>query len=319
MFSKSQLASAALSIDAVHDARHQLGDRPLARESIPYIVVLPEEQIAFFTYTWVSKDSVAGAALAIFGPGVGSAPIQQRLADRPVASDMNFDRWEIEGSSLRHDLKFEQAQVRWDSPAATVDFSFEASHLPYAYGSHPHGCPAYAADNRIEQSGRVKGTLRLGSREILFDATGHRDHSWGTRDWFAMQHYEWFVGQVGDDVSVHFWHIQALGRTEIRGYAYKEGLLAAVTGVEVAVEFDKDYWQQRYTAKITDEAGRLTTVSAEVFGHYTLVPDPGFHLRESGGRATIDGKQGVGWMEVAWPAAYLEHLGKATYAKAASC
>jgi hypothetical protein len=101
-----------------------------------------------------------------------------------------------------------------------------------------------------------------------------------------------------------------LGRTEVRGYVYKLGLMAAVVSVDVAVEFDKDYWQRRYSAKILDEAGRVTTMTTEVFGHYTLAPDPGFHLRESGGRATIDGKQGVGWMEIAWPTAYLEHLGK---------
>src|SRR5262249_23180262 len=152
-FKNSQLANPALTIDAVHDARHRLGDRPFARESIPYIVVLPAEQIAFFTYTWVSKDSVAGAALAILGPGVGAAPIQQRLPDRPVPAEMNCDRWEIEGLLLEHDLKFGRAHVRWHTPAATVDFRFEASHPPYAYGSHPHGCPPYAADDRIEQSG----------------------------------------------------------------------------------------------------------------------------------------------------------------------
>jgi hypothetical protein len=310
MFSPTQLASPSLTIDAVHDGRHKLGVRPLARESIPYIVVLPEEQIAFFTYTWVSKDSVAGAALAIFGPGVGGPPVQQRLADRPVSMEMDFDRWEIEGFSMAHDLRFDRARVHWETPEARIDFDFEASHPPYAYGSHPRGCPPYAADNRIEQSGRVKGTLALGKRNISFDATGHRDHSWGVRDWYAMQHYEWFVGQAGDDISVHFWHIQALGRTEVRGYVYKDGLMAPVTAVDVEVEFDKDYWQHRYAAKLTDEAGRVTIVTTEVFGHYTLVPDPGFHLRESGGRSTIDGKRGVGWMEVAWPAAYLEHLAK---------
>jgi hypothetical protein len=153
-----------------------------------------------------------------------------------------------------------------------------------------------------------KGTLRLGDRVISFHATSHRDHSWGTRDWLAMQHYEWFVGQVGNDVAVHFWHLQALGQTEIRGFVYKNGLMAAVADVDVEVEFDKEYWQQRYTAKIVDEEGRVTEVSTQVFAHYTLVPDPSIHLRESGGRATIDGKQGVGWMEVGWPKAYLDHI-----------
>src|SRR3546814_18745026 len=77
-----------MEVDVVHDGRHVLPDVAMGRESIPYIVVLPEHRIAFFTYTWVSKDSVAGAALAVFGPGVGDEPIQQRLADRPVSPDM---------------------------------------------------------------------------------------------------------------------------------------------------------------------------------------------------------------------------------------
>src|SRR6266404_6301456 len=113
MFQSIQLANPNLSIDAIHDGRHDLGAKPLARESIPYIVVLPDEGIAFFTYTWVTKDSVAGAAMAIFGPGVGSAPIQLRLADRPVPRDMNFDGWSIEGFKMEHDLKFDRARVRW--------------------------------------------------------------------------------------------------------------------------------------------------------------------------------------------------------------
>jgi hypothetical protein len=308
MFNSSQLANANLSIDAVHDGRHQLGNNPLGRESIPYIVVLPEEGIALFTYTWVSQKGVAGAAAAIFGPGVGPEPIQQRLADRPVPAEMNFDNWVIEGFSLEHDLKFDRAKVRWQTAAATIDFIFEASHPPYAYGSHPRGCPSYAADDRIEQAGRVQGTLALGDRLISFDATGHRDHSWGTRDWLAMQHYEWFVGQVGNDIAVHFWHLQALGRIEARGFVYKHGVMAAVSDVAVSVEFDQDYWQQRYVAKITDDAGRTTVVSAQVFAHYTLVPESTFHLRESGARAVIDGEQGVGWMEVGWPKTYLDHI-----------
>jgi hypothetical protein len=125
-----------------------------------------------------------------------------------------------------------------------------------------------------------------------------------------MQHYEWFVGQVGDEIAVHFWHLQALGRTEMRGYVYKDGVMAAIVDVDVAVEFDRSYWQTRYTATITDTAGRATRLTTQVFAQYTLAPDPGFHLRESGGRSVIDGKPGVGWMEIAWPVSYLEHIGR---------
>lgn len=308
MFDNASLADPAMAIDPVHDGRHVLADRPHTRESIPFIVVLPEHQIAFFTYTWVSKDSEAGAALSIFGPGVGDKPIQHRLADRPVPRDMDFDAWQIDGFSMQQDLQFNRAHLRWETPEATVEFDYESSHPPYAYGADPRGCPSYCADNRIEQSGKVSGRLTIGDRVIDFTGTGHRDHSWGRRDWVAMQQYEWFVGQVGDEISVHFWHLHALGQTEVRGYIYKDGKMALVEQVDVKVRYDDAYWQTGYSATIVDSAGRTTTIETKVFATSALIPDPAIVLRESGGTSVIDGKAGVGWMECAWPTAYLDHI-----------
>lgn len=308
MFDEKMWAEPGMAVESQNDGRHALPGGGFGRESIPYIVVLPEHQIAFFTYTWVSADSVAGAALAVFGPGVGGDPIQQRLADRPVPADMNFDDWRIEGFEMRQDLRFHTAHLRWETPEATVEFDFEAFHPPYAYGSDPRGCPAYCATDRIEQAGRVKGVLRIGDREIAFDATGHRDHSWGTRDWVPFQQYEWFVGQVGDEVAVHFWRFHALGKEHLRGYVYKDGVASRVAQVAVDVRYDEQFWQKSYSAEILDEAGRTTTVETDVFGHYTLKPVPDCSLNESGGRSRIDGRDGVGWMECCWPTAYLDHI-----------
>ena len=114
MFDDIKLSRPDLAIDPVHDNRHALDDVPFARESIPYIVVLPEEGIKAFIYTWVNKESEAGAALAIFGPGVGDEPIQQRLPDRKVPEDMDFSNWQIDSFSLRQDLEFKHADIRWE-------------------------------------------------------------------------------------------------------------------------------------------------------------------------------------------------------------
>jgi hypothetical protein len=308
MFDIAMLAEPEMATDPANDGRHALPNIAMGRESIPYIVVLPEEQIAFFTYTWVTADSKAGAALAIFGPGVGDKPIQQGLADRPVPTDMNFDNWVIDGFTMKQDLKMDKAHIRWETPEAMVEFDFEAFHPAYAYGSDPRGCPSYCATDRIEQAGSVKGTLRIGERVINFDATGHRDHSWGTRDWIPFQQYEWFVGQVGTETSVHFWHFHALGKEHLRGYVFKDGLMSRVDKVDVNVTYDDQYWQMGYVATVTDATGRETTIETEVFGHHTLVPHPKLSLNESGGHAKIDGKIGVGWMECAWPTSYLNHI-----------
>jgi hypothetical protein len=308
MFDIAVLAESELAIDPKHDGRHKLPDTEHGRESIPYIVVLPDEQIAFFTYPWVSARGEAGAAFAIFGPGVGDTPIQQRLVDRPVPADMNFDNWQIDGFSMKQDLKMDKAHVRWETPEAMVDFEYEAFHPAYAYGSDPRGCPSYCATDRIEQAGRVTGTLRIGQRTIDFEATGHRDHSWGTRDWIPFQQYEWFVGQVGDEVSVHFWHFHALGKEHVRGYVFKDGLMSLVDTVAVEVTYDDQYWQTAYRAEIVDKAGRSTRIETKVFGTYCLVPHPEISLNESAGRTLFDGKPGIGWMECAWPTRYLEHI-----------
>jgi hypothetical protein len=296
------------TIDPVNDGRHVLPDRPLMRESIPYCVVMPKEKIALFTYTWVNKDSVAGAAFGLWGPGVGAQPITAYLPDRPVPHDMNFDGWRIEGFSMRQDLAFQTAEVRWEGPEASVDFRFEAFHPPYAYSSHAGGCPPYAADDRIEQSGRITGTLRIGDRVIDIRTMGHRDHSWGTRDWGALHFYRWLQSQAGDDMSVHFWEFYALGERQLRGYVCKSGLMAEITTLDLQWQGDAQFNHTAFQADIVDEAGRHTRVDAKVFGVYPLVPDPDFVLNEGAAEIMIDGVPGSGWLEFGWPRPYLEHV-----------
>src|SRR3546814_7007879 len=142
---------------------------------------MPKEKIALFTYTWVNKDSVAGAAFGVWGPGVGGEAITGYLPDRPVPRDMNFDAWQIEGFSMRQDLAFETAEVRWEGPEASVDFRFEGFHPPYAYSTHAGGCPPFAADARNEPSGRIPGTVSICHRELDIRPLGHRMTSRGTR------------------------------------------------------------------------------------------------------------------------------------------
>ncbi|GAB3326299.1 DUF7064 domain-containing protein [Haliea atlantica] len=310
MYDLNSLSRPSLFIDPVNDGRHKLENKPLARESIPYIVVLPEHKIAFFTYTWVDKDSNAGAALAVFGPGVGDKPIQQKLADRPVPADMDFDNWQIEGFSMKQDLNFDKAEVVWNNDKVALNFSYEAYHPAYAYSAHKDGCPDFVASNRIEQSGLVKGELTFGGKTINFEATGHRDHSWGTRDWATMMHYHWFVGQTTDGVSVHFWNLMAQGTRFLHGYVFKDNVQAQVSDVEIDVEFDDQYLQKSFVAKVTDELGRVTDIAGEFFGVNALVPDERIVLNEGGGAATFDGVSGAGWLEVQWHTTYLEHVRK---------
>jgi len=309
MFDNSVLANPKLALDPAHDGRHVLRDEPKARESVPYLLNLPDEGIALFTYTWVNRASEAGAVLAVFGPGAGPQPIVDHLADRPVPAGMNLSDWQIGNFKLQQDLKFDRAHVQWTADKASLDYHFEASHPPYSYGRDDRGCMAYVADDRIEQSGRAVGTLTLGDRVIRFDTTGHRDHSWGTRDWHVFQHYKWVHAQAGRDVSVHFWIVEAMGRTELRGYVYKAGRMALVTDVDFHFDYVGKLDVTGFEATITDEDRRVTHMSAKIVSRFQLYPDPACCLNENAGSAMIDGKRGVAWVEMFWPDAYRNHIG----------
>ncbi|WP_374413779.1 hypothetical protein [Novosphingobium colocasiae] len=308
-FAEITLTRPELTLDAVHDGRHPLSTAIANdRESIPMLAHLPDEGIAFFTYTWVNAASEAGAAVFLFGPGVGPEPIVIGLPDRPVPADMNFSEWKIEGFEMKHDLQFGTARCRFTNDRVALDFTFEGAHPPYAYAGSAGGCPSYCATNRIEQSGRVWGTLLIDGRTIAFDTTGHRDHSWGTRDWKAMQNYRWFQGQAGPGVSVHFWHLNALGQTRLIGYVFKDGVMAEVTNLDFDLAFDDRFLQRSLTATITDDAGRTTSLAAEFYAHAPLIPSPDLVLNEAAATITVDGKPGVGWLECAWPTDYLAHI-----------
>lgn len=309
MFDNVELTRDELTVAAEHDGRHSLDPaKPLDRESIPILVHLPEEGIAFFSYTWVNNKSEAGAALAFFGPALGDEQITVGFPDRKVSEDMDFSNWEIEGFRMSNDLEFGTAKVEFKNDEVELDFTFEGSHPPYAYSSHKDGCPAYCADDRIEQSGRAVGKLVLRGKTYEFDTTGHRDHSWGTRDWKAFQHYRWFQGQAGPDVSIHFWHLDALGTVSLFGYVFKDGVMAEVVDLDFDLEKFENFRQKRIVATLTDDAGRTTEIEADFYAHGTLIPSPDVTLNESAARMIVDGKEGVGWMEHAWQTDYLAHI-----------
>lgn len=301
------------SLDPVNDGRHSLRDMPLERESIPYTFVLPEHDIAAFCYTWVNKDHKAGSAFVVFGAGAGDKPIAEAVDGIEVSPSMNFDDWRVGTVHLQHDLKFQKAEMRLEGTGAGIHAHFEALHQPYAYGFHPDGCPDYAATNRIEQAGRVHGTVRIGDRRIAFETYGARDHSWGTRDWEMPQHWKWLHAQAGPDLCLHFWEFQARGRTELRGYVFSEGKMAEIDAIRTEFTQDDQYYQQHIEVRIHDSAGRVTTLEGDHYAHFPLIPGPHTVLNEGAMRCKINGRPGVGWSEFMWPTSYLEHLRKTRY------
>ena len=295
-------------LDPVHDGRHHLRNLPLERESVPYVFAIPEQKICAFVYTWVSKDNLAGSIFVAYGPGIGEQPIVEAIDNVEMDASRNFDDWQVGCVHIKQDLKLNRAQIRVASKRVTLEASFQSAHPAYAYGFHTDGCPSYAATNRLEQAGWIQGVLRIDGKAIEFDTTGARDHSWGTRDWETPQHWKWLHAETASGTCVHFWQINARGRTDLRGYVFSDGRMAEVESVDIEFEVDAEYRQKRIVAQVVDRQGRTTSVSGDFFAHYTLIPGPHTTLIEAGLQCAIDGVPGAGWAEFMWPTSYLEHL-----------
>jgi hypothetical protein len=304
----TQAARPIPQTDPTNDGRHALRDLPLERESIPYVIALPEHGIATFVYTWVTKDNLAGAAFLAYGPGIGDEPLMEKVDGITMGADKNFDDWQVGPLHLKQDLQLKTAQLTARGQRVTLDATFTAAHPAYAYSSHADGCPDWAATDRLEQAGTIKGTMVIDGNTYAIDTTCARDHSWGTRNWDTPQHWKWLHAQAGPETCVHFWKIEARGRTVLRGYVLRDGLMAEVTDVDVDWENDDQYRHKSIDAQVRDTAGRTTRVTGKYFAHFPMPPVPTCTLMEGAMSCEIDGAPGVGWSEFMWPTAYLEFL-----------
>lgn len=297
-----------LRAHAKDDLRHVLRQDPVARESIPYMVVLPEEQLTAFVYTWVNADSKGGAACCVYGPGIGPEPILEKIDGLDIPRDMDFTDWRVGDVVVRQSKPLEVVDVTYTGKRLSFEMHFEGMHPAYGYGGHPKGCPKAHADDRFEQSGLVTGAITVDGRRIPFNTTGHRDHSWGTREWNAIQHWKWFQGQSGTDVSVHFLDILVAGKSHLRGYIYKEGKLSEVTRIDFDFEHDAALNPLTMDMLVHDEAGRSIRVRGKKVASYPFLIGPQTINIQSGMDLEFDDKPGVGWLELSWPKAYVDYM-----------
>lgn len=310
MIDRNVLANPKLWLDPSNDGRHTLRDAPLMRESIPYIISLPEENLAAFVYTWVDRNNVAGYACAIFGAALPNGPFVGRVDGFQMTAEDNFDDWKMGDFILRQDLKMDKAYVSWKADGAALEFEFEATHPAYGFANDPRGCWDFFADDRLEQGGTCKGTITIGDRVVAFDTTAHRDHSWGTRDWEMTHHWKWLVAQSGKDIALHVFQMYVRGRIELRGFVFKDNKMSEVTGFECDFELDDELRQKSLNGTITDALGRTTTFTSTCFAVQPLLPEPTTYLYEGALDMVIDNKKSVGWVEFKWPSYEIEHARK---------
>jgi hypothetical protein len=286
------------------DLRHQLRPGPHARESLFYNVLLPDEGLMVFVYTWVDAADRAGHLFAVVGDN--NERLVFSAVDGVDVGGRDFDDWAVRGLWLRHTDLLRTAEFGVDIEGASLRATFTGTHEAFDYAQNADGCPAFIADNRFEQSARVTGELVLDGRTIPFDTTGHRDHSWGTRDWDTIQDWKWISAQAGDGVSLNVMQLHARGETTRHGYVFRDRVLEPVVDVRTRAEYDDNWWQTALHLTVTDAGGRQTELTARRYALLRFDAGERLTLHEAGCRGTIDGRAAVVHFEAGWDRAYAQ-------------
>lgn len=298
------------------DLLHDISGSPHGRESLLWTSPIPDEKLLVFTYAWRHADTGDwGRLLAVGGDDI-DRPLALAFDDGLAFEGDDLDDCVVGGLRIRQPEPLTVAEVSFASDDVDYACRFTGLHAPFSWHENRGGCPSWAADDRYEQSVATEGRLRVAGRDVAIAGHGHRDHSWGTRDWRALQHWKWMNAATDDgEVSLHAWDSLALGNRQILGYVNRGGEMSLIEDIDVSVELDDRLVHRAVRAAITDAEGRETRFEATYAAGWQ-VPVEHLFMNEIGMHAEIDGASAVAHVELGWPQAYVRQYTEAASAAA---
>ncbi|HVS28513.1 MAG TPA: phosphotransferase [Solirubrobacteraceae bacterium] len=269
----------------------------------------------------VSEDGALGAYVRVgLVPNLGHTVYTAYIvgADRPAIAILDYaaqlpgEGLAIANDRFRSDLICEEPLKRFRATIAGSGESFNDHSAPLrGQAGEPvaveldlvwetEGEPyQYRIATRYEMPCRVSGTIKIGDEVLQLNGPGQRDHSWGPRDWWAMD-WTWLSAHLDDDtriqgIELRFPELPAIGL----GYEQQAGV---VTELE-AVKVDYAIAENRLVGTTRTEiapTGTQLEFAPIAFGALRIEAPDGRVCefpRAMARVSTPDGRTGLGWIE----------------------
>ena len=290
------------------DLRHRPVAGERTRDSLFWELIMPEEELGMQVYLYLTGSGKAGYNVCVWGPD--ARPLALHLNQGRVPDHADLDEFSFDGLTLTQPELRKSCLLTYDREGVRIEFEFNGIHDAFSYHSNPDGLPSWFAVNRIEQTGRVRGGLEVAGRRIEWDRMGHRDHSWGVRDWGVPHHWKWFVAYTESGRALNGWIWIAKGEWGFAGYVVRDRVNYPVRHIDHHAEYGAQMRQHRLRATLTDITGARTELELDVFGVIELPTHDRLQtvIREGACRAVIDGERGAGQFETHWQGSYLDYL-----------
>ena len=130
------------------------------------------------------RQGPAGYNVGVWGGGWAAGARSGRVGD-----DVDFDDFSFVGLTPPARVTRTAGPLRMRRVSLDFDFTRSTTHSATGQPGRPAGVVRTTGSSRPAGSEGPRGR-RPADR---VDRVGHRDHSWGHRDWGAPQHWKWFV------------------------------------------------------------------------------------------------------------------------------
>ncbi len=290
------------------DLLHDIAGRPNGRESLFWTFPLPEHGLAGIAYAWRDADTNQYSRLVGITDQLSAKPLYFDVAAGLDLEGDNLDDCVIGGLHILQPEPLTTCELFYEQDGITLSAAMTALHAPFSWHDGHGGCFSWAADDRYEQSMRTEGSVTIGGRTTSFTGVGHRDHSWGTRDWRALQHWKWInVISLDGKISTHAWMSFAYGDRQINGYVNRDGQVSPIVNLDVTGVLRDDLMHTSVSGVLTTADGKelrmeSTSVAGLPINIHTLV------LNEVAGKATLNGAPAASHIEYGWLSAYVQQL-----------
>jgi len=156
------------------------------------------------------------------------------------------------------------------------------------------------SQTHYEQTGVLRGKVKLGNKTITLEMTGLRDHSFGSRSWEQWDRHYWISGvsEEGWSWTVTTIRYHFISRLIAGFVTDPDGSTDAIincTGLEEISE--GGLWPEKGIVDIQTRKGKSFKLEFERKGHFPYLMDDVYMMLEGIGEYRFNGVPGVGMIE----------------------
>jgi hypothetical protein len=246
---------------------------------ITTIGILPNKRRSSGFVIIIHKGKISFAKLLI------SRDIKRYGTDEFILKKLSYN---IEGIDWRLGYSWKKC---------TFDLLFRPLNEFYSYPKDTGNFNSLFSEH-IEQSGTFEGELVLNDDKMNFGPTfGHRDHSWGIRNWSSIDSYWLFSCTLGNERAFNLWKGSSQEKPFQAGYFFESNKNLKIMSSRIEDQLIGKNGDPRGCAvSFTDENGGVHSASCDVI---CSVPIPmiGSIIYETIARIKLDNEVGYGLLE----------------------